>query len=335
MKSKNTRIIVELIAWAILFAFPLVLFPGFLPIDANGSINIVFIGLSITNVSLISFYYFNSYFLIPKFYFPKKYFTYVICLAGYMLIVISVLQLKKEFNPLPSPPFRFANATFIASIVIRFVMLFLLSLGISSYSRMKSAEQEKIKAELSFLKAQINPHFLFNTLNSIYALTVKKSDSAPESITKLSSIMRYVITDAAQDFVSLEKELAYVSNYVELEKFRLTQKINLEYKVTGNFLGKEIAPLIFIPFIENAFKHGVSTQENSSISILITLEKNQLHLLVKNTKLKSRSSVHENTGLGIENTKQRLSLLYPGKHELHIKDNADEFSVDLKITLND
>lgn len=335
MKNSKIRLSVELGAWFALFLFPVVLFPGFWPKFINGTFNPLFLGLAITNLILISFYYFNYYFLIPRFYFSKKYLAYSVFVTACLLFTVFILQLKKEFNPLTSPPFRYATGAFIGSIVIRFIMMFLLSLGISSYNRLKNIEQEKTKAELSFLKAQINPHFLFNTLNSIYALIVKKSDSAPESVTKLSAIMRYVITDAAHDFVALEKELTYITNYIELEKFRLTSKVNLTFKIIGDPVGKQIAPLIFIPFVENAFKHGVSTQENSTISILISIENNQLHLLVKNTKLKSRSANKESMGLGIENGKQRLQLLYPGKHELSIKSSDEEFCVDLKMILHD
>jgi len=256
----------------------------------------------------------------------------VIIVLSFLLFAVLILQLRKEFNPLPSPPFRFANGAFIGSIVVRFIMIFLLSLGISSYNRLKQIEREKMKAELSYLKAQINPHFLFNTLNSIYALTVKKSENAPESVTKLSGIMRYVITEAAQEFVALEKEIDYITNYVELEELRITSKVTLQYKVSGILIGKNIAPLIFVPFVENAFKHGVSTKENSTIQIVISIEGNQLNLLVKNTKVNTRTV---STGLGIDNAKMRLQLLYPGKHKLAIQNSDEEFCVSLQIYLHD
>lgn len=332
MKVSKTRILVEVIAWSALFLFPVTLFPGFWPKFINGSFNPLFLGLSITNLLLISFYYFNYHVLIPKFYFTKRHLIYVGCLLLCLLVTVGVLLSRKEFNPLPSPPFRFATGAFVGSIVVRFVMIFLFSLGISSYNRLKQAEREKMKAELSYLKAQINPHFLFNTLNSIYALTVKKSDHAPESVTRLSGIMRYVITDAAQEFVPLEKEIDYISNYIELEELRITNKVNLQYKATGIFTGKKIAPLIFVPFIENAFKHGVSTKENSSIQIDITVEGSELSLLVKNTKVNTHTI---STGLGIENAKMRLGLIYPGKHTLEIRNSEKEYTASLKIKLND
>jgi hypothetical protein len=330
MKTMSWRLLAELIAWCALFLFPIMLFPGFWPRLPDGGVNIIFTGLAITNLFLIAFYYFNYYVLIPKLYFSKKYFVYILCLGVYLIIMIVVLESNKNFNPLPSPPFRNADATFVASIIVRFIVLFLLSLGISSYNRLKQIEREKMKAELSLLKAQINPHFLFNTLNSIYALTVKKSDVAPESVTRLSSIMRYVITDAAQELVLLEKEIAYITNYVELEELRLTSKVNLSYKITGDPAGKQIAPLIFLPYIENAFKHGVSTRQDSSIDIQVRIEGNDLHLLVKNQKVNTNTV---SNGLGMENARMRLQLLYPGRHKLLIEDTAMEFWVSLAITL--
>jgi len=332
VKTNRIRLLVELIAWFALFFFPVVLFPGFWPKFVDGDLNPKFLGLALTNFFLISFYYTNLYYLIPRFYFQKKFVPYVVLLLSYLAMAVFVLQIRSDFNPLPSPPFRFANAAFIGSIIIRFIMIFLLSLGISSYNRLKQIEREKMKAELSYLKAQINPHFLFNTLNSIYALTVKKSDNAPESVTKLSGIMRYVITDAAQEFVPLDKEIDYITNYIELEELRLTSKVRMEYKVRGTFTGKKIAPLIFVPFIENAFKHGVSTKENSTIEISITVEENDLNLLVKNTKVHVRTL---SNGLGIENARMRLQLLYPGKHQLVIKNDDSEYAVSLKMNLND
>lgn len=332
MKSNRVRLLVELFAWFALFFFPVILFPGFWPKFINGSFNPQFLGLAITNLFLIAFYYFNFYVLIPRLYFNKKYLPYVICLLVYLAAIILVLQLRKEFNPLPSPPFRFANAAFIGSIIIRFIMIFLLSLGISSYNRLKQIEREKMKAELSYLKAQINPHFLFNTLNSIYALTVKKSDEAPESVTRLSGIMRYVITDAAQEYVPLEKEIEYITNYIQLEELRLTNKVTLSFNASGVFTGKKIAPLIFLPFVENAFKHGVSTREESAITIAISVEQETLNLLVKNNKVKVNTV---NNGLGIENARMRLRLLYPGKHRLLINNNDKDFTVSLSIKLDD
>jgi hypothetical protein len=330
MKSLRVRLLVELLAWCALFFFPILLFPGFWPKFINGSLNPLFLGLALTNLSLIGFYYVNSYLLIPKLYLTKKYLPYVASLLAILACIIFIMTRRPDFNPLPSPPFRYAQAAFIGSIVIRFLMLFLFSLGITYYNHLKLVEREKIKAELSYLKAQINPHFLFNTLNSIYALTVKKSDQAPESVTRLSAIMRYVITEAAQETVPLEKEISYITNYIELEELRLTSKVKLSYKVVGQPGGLHIAPLIFLPYIENAFKHGVSTKEDSFIDIVLIIEKSDLRLTVKNKKVAVRTV---SNGLGMENAKMRLDLLYAGKHSLQVSQDESEFCVILAMQL--
>lgn len=334
MKVKKRQLAIELVAWLIFIVFPTVVFSTIQPFIANGNINPPLIGIVILHLLLIGFYYFNYYYAIPRFYFTGKIRQYVMLMLACLLFLILVMQVDPNFNPLLSVHMKAGRFIFIFSIVVRFIMIFLLSMGISNYNRLKQTEQEHLKTELSYLKSQINPHFLFNTLNSIYSLSVKKSDAAPESITKLSSIMRYVITEAKNDFVPLDKELNYVSSYVELEKLRLTPKVNLNYKISGNTGGRQIAPLIFIPFIENAFKYGVSTSENSSINITIEINGDTLLLNCSNTILASRQK-KEHTGLGIENSKKRLSLLYPGKHMLNISDGPAEFKVNLVLALND
>lgn len=333
MKSKYIRLTIEIIVWTGFIIFPLILFPTVQPYVDQGIINGPALGVIIAHSLLLVFYYFNYYYALPKFYFTRKYTTYFPIVGSYLLVLILIMMSDANYNPLPSPPFVYAKTAFLISIILRFMMMMLLSLGFASYNRLKKAEEEKLKSELSYLKAQINPHFLFNTLNSIYALSVKKSDVAPESVSRLASIMRYVITDAAQDTVSLEKEINYVSAYVELEKLRLTQKVKLNYSVTGNFSGKQVSPMLFIPLVENAFKHGVSTVEESYINIAFKTEGNAVYLNIQNSKPKTDKT--NNNGLGIENVKKRLQLLYSGKHSLQINEDVNQFSVNLVLTLND
>jgi hypothetical protein len=330
MKGKKRQIAIELLACMVFIIFPIFVFSTIQPLFLKGFINPALAGIFITHGLLIGYYYFNYYYAIPKFYFTKKTGIYAVISVTCLLFLILLLQLDKNFNPLAAANLRLGNLIFIFSIVVRFAMIFLLSLGISSYNRLKQTEQAKLKTELSFLKSQINPHFLFNTLNSIYALSVKKSDTAPESITKLSSIMRYVITEAMEDFVPLQKELNYISSYIDLEKLRLTSKVDLVYKVEGSLENKKIAPLIFIPFIENAFKYGVSTSETSFIHIAIKSEGDQLMLSCINSKPRTKK---EKTGLGIENSKKRLELIYPAKHHLSISETGSEYKLNLVLNL--
>lgn len=330
MKSKSILLVIQAMAWLVFMFLPVFVFSTIEPIFTGGSIHVALVGILILHPMLIAFYYFNYYYLIPKFYFTKNYRVYFPLLFVCLFIMLFVMELNPQFSPFYNSALKIGQVLFVFSVFIRFVMIFLLSLGIASYNRLKQTEEGKLKAELSYLKAQINPHFLFNTLNSIYALTVKKSDAAPESITKLSSIMRYAITDAAQDYVSLEKELTYVSAYIELEKLRITNKVHLSYSVDGDPAGKQVAPLIFIPFVENAFKYGVSTKDHSEITISISILDDDLSINIRNTKVGGNKL---KTGLGIANAKKRLDLLYPGKYELVSSDEETEYKVRLKIIL--
>src|SRR6185312_7161146 len=146
-------------------------------------------------------------------------------------------------------------------------------------------------------------------------------------------MMRYVITDASHKFVALEKEINYISDYIELQKLRIDSSIKLTYSVTGDMSQKKIAPLVLISFIENAFKYGVNAEENSEIKIDIDVTKSYLHLRVFNKKVKTQKSAESTSGLGIENTQNRLQLLYPGNHKLVINNNANDFSIFLSLYL--
>jgi two-component system, LytTR family, sensor kinase len=220
-----------------------------------------------------------------------------------------------------------------------FLMVFVFSTGIRvinqwlrSEQRNKEIANEKLKAELSFLKAQINPHFLFNTLNNIYALATAQSEQTAAAIMKLSSIMRYVLTEARNDLVPLEKEIQFTSHYIELQKMRLTDKTIVDFSVRGEPLGHQIAPLLLLPFVENAFKYGISTRERSPINILLEIQKDSLNFKICNQKhLNTLLRVSDNTGIGISNTKRRLDLFYEDRYSLEIDDKANEFSVHLKI----
>lgn len=195
-------------------------------------------------------------------------------------------------------------------------------------------EEAKHKAELIALKGQINPHFLFNTLNGLYGLAVRdKSTSTATGILKLSGMMRYVVSETGNGFVSLEKELSYINDYIELQKLRLDKRIRLSYKVTGMINKQQLAPLTLMPFIENAFKHGVNPDDDSNINILIELDEREIRLTVENNKVKVALAPHEKSGKGIENTKSRLNLLYPSRHFLIIDEDEKTFRVQLTIQL--
>jgi LytS/YehU family sensor histidine kinase len=219
------------------------------------------------------------------------------------------------------------------SSLFNFILVLSLGYLLKINQRLAHIQSEKLKTEVSYLKAQINPHFLFNTLNSVYALTLEKSDSAPEAVLKLSYMMRYVVTESSRDYVSLEKEIEYIKNYISLQQLRMDENASFSFIITGSPLGKNISPLLLIPFIENAFKYGINPEEKSVITINIDITSHEIVLNVENNKVRMELSPEDKSEQGIENTRQRLEYLYPGKHKLLIFDNPHTFAVNLSITL--
>jgi sensor histidine kinase YesM len=195
----------------------------------------------------------------------------------------------------------------------------------------KETENEKLNTELSFLKSQVNPHFFFNTLNNIYSLAVVRSEKTAPAVMKLSAIMRYILTETQRDLVPLENEVEFTHNFIDLQKVRLTDKVDLQFSVNGPTDTLLVAPLLFIPFVENAFKYGVSTKEASSIRIEIRTEASKIFFSSVNYIVASENNLMENTGIGINNVKRRLELMYPGKHQLVTQQDGHYYKVHLEI----
>jgi two-component system, LytTR family, sensor histidine kinase AlgZ len=203
-------------------------------------------------------------------------------------------------------------------------------------AKKKELENERLSAELSFLKEQINPHFLFNTLNNLYYLAYTKSDNTTEVIAKLSQMMRYMIYESNYSQVELSKEIEYMQNYVSLEKLRLNEQVPIDFKVEGNPGGIKVAPLILITFLENAFKHGANgSNKNAWVNLAIKLNGKDCVYTVENSKgVNGVHSEQGKSGIGLQNVKRRLELTYPEKYELDVKDLSDKYSVRLKLLLN-
>jgi LytS/YehU family sensor histidine kinase len=195
----------------------------------------------------------------------------------------------------------------------------------------RDLENQRLTAELAFLKSQINPHFLFNSLNSIYSLAYQKSDMAPEAILKLSEIMRYMLYESNDNKVDLAKELQYLQNYIDLQKIRFGNKAFVDFKITGEIGNQKIVPLLLIAFIENAFKHGVANDPSKPICLRINLDGTHLHFYMENKK----HTMNRDTegGIGLNNVRRRLDLLYPGNYTLDIKDDENTYTCELSLVL--
>lgn len=301
----------------------------------------------LSSVLLLLFFYINYYVLMPQFYVTKQFFYFSIwVIVGFLVITFlpSLLIVGHQpppnaptfdHNPPPRPPRGMSVLFFLQHHVLEFLIVFIFSMLLHIRERLKKTETEKANAELQYLKAQINPHFLFNTLNSIYSLAIIKSDKTANAIIKLSDMMRYVLNDSQHNFVLLEKEIKYISSYIELQRMRLTSNVQLNYTCEGNIHQQKIAPLVLIPFIENAFKHGVNSEENSNIDIQITITDTTVNLQVKNNCVTTNNNTLNKSGFGIQNTKERLSFLYPQQHTLNISHTGTVFIVNLTLNIHD
>lgn len=340
MKAERLTITIHTIVWVLLLVIPYVTTDQvFNSLDPASDIKYLLHCLTLSTL-LITIFYFNYFFLIPKFLLVKKYWLYLFLL---ILIIAAVFLLSIAtfiYSGLDPESLSRTNPTvekIIPVIIINANLLWLLSIVTSIlwaiYNRLKQTETEKLSAQIASLKSQINPHFLFNTLNNIYAIAIDTSPKAADMVDKLSEMMRYTMKDTQQDFVLLEDEINYINNYIELQKLRLDRSVKLEYHCLENIPALQIAPMLLIPLIENAFKHGVNSEQKSHIKIDMTLKKSEFQLNVVNNKVNIQRDISERSGLGIENTKHRLNLIYPSKHLLVIKEAEKEFSVTLQINL--
>ena len=196
------------------------------------------------------------------------------------------------------------------------------------------AQQEKITAELQLLKAQVHPHFLFNTLNNIYSFSLENSPKTPHMILKLSSLLSYMLNDCKAEEVRLEKEIEIMKNYIDLEKERYGNKIEISWSVEGDIKNKFISPLLMLPFLENAFKHGISEQiEKPWLSVDISVKSDTLRCKIANSKNEFVRYRTNSTGIGINNVKKRLEFIYPDSYELKMHDEGNFFVVSLIVVL--
>ena len=201
--------------------------------------------------------------------------------------------------------------------------------------RLLATEKQRVDMELLALKAQVNPHFFFNTLNSIYSLSLDKDDRLPSTVLQLSGIMRYYLYESKDDHVSLEKEVKILKDYIELQRIRSSDNLEIKLNINGDLSNKKISPLLLITFVENAFKHGAKGESgNSFIHLDIATKENELYFTVKNNKgTVDEIDLKEFNGIGLENVRRRLALLYPGKHQLTIKEEENSFTVELNMNL--
>jgi hypothetical protein len=338
MKVRPFIIAIHGLVWVFLMVIPYVSTDQVFTLLVPGS-GVKYLLLSVAlSAVLIATFYFNYFVLLPKYLLPKKYWLYFLFLSLTIAAVLGLsgtIFLISDFSPESSAKTNPAIEKVIPVIIINAMSLWLLvivsSILFTVYNRLKQTEKEKLSAQIASLKSQIN--FLFNTLNNIYATAIDTSPKAADMVDKLSEMMRYTMKDTQQDFVLLENEINYINNFIELQKLRLDRSVKLEYDSPERIPALQIAPMLLIPFIENAFKHGVNSEQKSYIKIEIAINKTEFRLSVENNKVSVQQDTSERSGLGITNTWHRLNLIYPSKHLLVINDTEKKFSVSLHINL--
>lgn len=332
--KKQQLIYFHILYWLINITFNIIL-----PIVVTGADNNV-LNYTFLIVSFIVFYV-NYFFVVPFFFNPNKlylsiigYFLSVTCfvLLRYFAeeFVVKIIRGYGNYHPKTSLWFYFYDNIFYSTATIFFsTAICMFKLFSKSEEEKNRLVDEKKSAEIQALKTQINPHFIFNTLNNIYSLVYQKSEKALPAIEELSQLLRYSTKDLERDFIPLEKEIGYLESLIELEKLRIKNPELLMIEKKISFPNLNISPMLLVPFVENTFKHGDFSGKGFSMRISDDYQTLNFHL----HNFKKQRSKDSLSGIGIGNVKKRLEILYPKKHELNIHETETEFSVDLKIDL--
>jgi sensor histidine kinase YesM len=338
-EKKWFKILLHLVYWFLAWFF-LNLFFGFGELLNRFSLSYSFIILLIT----AGVTYWIVYFLIPRYLFKGKYVLFIIYLI-FTIIVSLDLELITFMLYFIVEKFQMLmldyNTRDIYSLLAGtyFIVFLSATIKLTEYwvheqSKKQVALKEKVETELKLLKSQIHPHFLFNTLNNIYALTLQKSDKAPDAIIKLSELLDYLIYHGENEQVSLEKEIELIDHYMELEKLRYGNRLQASFDKKGDTGHIMIAPVLLLPFVENAFKHGISqSRDRVWIKIHLEISNRNINFHIENSKPPSRPEEVSQGGIGLENLKRRLEILYKDRYSLEMLDKEDIYSVHLKLSL--
>jgi len=298
---------------------------------------------------------FAAFYITPSYWEKRRIFPFlvlsVVLIAGLSILEYQLDQVLLRLFNLPTGPNEISDKMILYyrrksyDFPIVPVNLVVYALGIlyglsrdwvRRYRLESKLEQEKMRADIDFLRSQINPHFFFNALNNIFAITQRNKDQeAGQALVKLSELMRYVIYDSNVNEISLTRELEHVDNYLEVGrlKFSKDEKLDIRLQKQGCFRDYKIAPLLLIPFVENAFKHGINSKGTGYIHIDVHIKDGELNFRIENPILRKGESLKKHPGIGLENVKKRLHLLYPGRHSLKILDSEGIFMIDLSIQL--
>lgn len=337
-----TVVALHVLAWVLYIAFYSLAY-----VQQSGNQNyrtLFMLSILVTDLPLFYYYYLKT---IPKLLVAKKVWKFILVtvfvslaypVARYGLDTLFVSYYSDQVTPLSNIAVGDFNIVFGIRLLAALFVVAMAGIGKFTFDWFENQrirrelETQNLTSELAFLKSQINPHFLFNTLNNIHTLAYKKSDGAPEAIMKLSDLMRYMIYESDVDFVPLEREVEHLKSFVTLQELRFKSEQIVNFEFEGNFKTQLIAPLILLPFVENAFKHGYDLNQKGAIVIRIKAHDDIVYE-VENNMAPAGVSVHKDQvgGIGLENIKRRLEIIYEGKHTLSIDESSNRFRVTLTI----
>jgi two-component system LytT family sensor kinase len=353
-KSKSTlgNILIQTLIWIVLGTVLLFNQPLGWGIDVPCQF---WIKQTLLFIILIVAYYLNAYYLVPEFLLKNRSRIYFLLIASVIAVIMVFMSWFDSYLELPrlfmeafmkkkdslknwdNKHHGYDILTLAISALVVGISTSITTTQIWQKDRQRHQEtvQEKISSELSFLKAQINPHFFFNTLNNIYALTVVNVETSRTAIHQLSRMMRYVLYDTQNTTALLSQEIAFIKDYISLMQLRLTEKVTVNFITPKTLKDFALAPMLFLTFVENAFKHGVSDTLPSAIDVIIEQDDNNITLIVKNEIFKSHgNNIEENQGIGLNNTMRRLDLLYAGRYTLQVDDAGEGNTYIVNLTIN-
>ncbi|CAN5306270.1 hypothetical protein BH20BAC1_BH20BAC1_16410 [soil metagenome] len=326
--------------WVLLFFLPYLLRPSH---DEGSSRNTArdtgfFYQYIVNFLTWIAIFYFHSYYLIPSYLNKKRYKLYILILIPLMVIMFGINWLNFKIF---LPGFHFSFRGFISFYFLPLLFILSVSMAITLFQNKLKADQlaqsrenANLKTELAFLRSQISPHFMFNVLNNMVALARKKSDLLEPSLFKLSSLLRYMLYETDEDEVQLSKEIEYLNNYIDLQLQRFGSKVSLVSNLEKTDSKLLIAPMLLIPFVENAFKHGTGLKEKGEINIELHSQAHKIEFIVTNRfDNRGNETKDKDSGIGLQNVKRRLDLLYPERHSLQMRNQNNYFTVILRLNL--
>jgi hypothetical protein len=350
--TKHRRILLHILFWLVVMTILTIIYGAGMP-DYWLTIGIVGMFMPIH----VGYFYLIAYLIIPRFFDRKKYAQFVLL---FLLIVLGSTLAFRLMEILVADPIiynavkkndptfvwhkldgtirqQLSKPAYLISAFEQTNIFVWIALSVKFFKMWFDRRQAAIEAELNFLKGQLHPHFLFNTLNNLYALTLKQSPQSPGVVMGLAEILRYMLYEANTEVVQLERDISILKSYIELEKIRYEERLDINFSINGLNAECKIAPLLILPLVENAFKHGASEQIGQAwINMDLRVKNNALKFKISNSK--PETAVHDDrphhVSIGLANVRKRLEILYPSAHHLKIMDEEDVFAVILEIDLD-